>query len=266
TGAFSDPIYQLPFAIVANKRLGKIELLKELNGKRLAILSGWSIIPEFRSKYPQIELVEFSNINDSVHALKAGKVDGFLDSSAILKSAIQQYFLVDMKLSEGIEELVEHFPSNYHILMQKGDQDVVEIINLAIANINVEQRTYLEEKWLNPNKKIAKEDMRRVPYLELYEFAHTEALHGQLVKRNVSGIDKYIYITPTREQGDEYFAVIVPESIVLAQVMDKVAKSVLITGVFLLGLLPLACAMSLMKASTNASCASSCRLISFDIS
>lgn len=240
TGAFSDPIYQLPFAIVTSKRFGKIESLKELDGKRLAILSGWSIIPEFRSKYPQIELVEFSNINDSVNALKAGTVDGFLDSSAILKSAIQQYFLVGMQLNENIEELVEHFPSNYHILMQKGDQDVVEIINLAIANISAEQRAYLEDKWLNPNKKTAKQDMRRVPYLELYEFAHTEALHGQLVKRNVSGIDKYIYITPTREQGDEYFAVLVPESVVLAQVMDKVTKSVLITGVFLLGLLPLA--------------------------
>lgn len=241
TGAFSDPIYQLPFAIVANKRFGKVESLNEFNGKRLAILSGWSIIPEFRARFPQIDLVEFSNINDSVNALKAGEVDGFLDSSAILKSAIQQYFLVDMKLHEGISELVEHFPSNYHILMQKGDQDVVEIINLAIANISEEQRSYLDNKWLNPNRKIAKEDMRRVPYLELYELAHTDALHGQLVKRNVSGIDKYIYITPTRSQGHgEYFAVLIPESVVLAQVMDKVTKSVLITGVFLFGLLPLA--------------------------
>ncbi|MDN3612922.1 HD domain-containing phosphohydrolase [Vibrio gallaecicus] len=240
-GDFSDPIYHLPFALATKKSFGEINSLNQLSDKKLGILTGWSIVPKFRDLYPDIELVEFSTINEVIDALRADEISAFIDTSAILQSAVKQYFLADVTVNQGVAELDNNFPTAYHILMKSQDKEIVDIINLAIANITPEQRQYLDDKWLNLKNKKAKEDMRRVPYLELYELAHSESTHGQLLKRTVSGVDKYIYITPTRDHvNGEYFAVLIAESVVLAQVMDKVTKSVLITGAFLLCLLPLA--------------------------
>ncbi|MGF1754207.1 transporter substrate-binding domain-containing protein [Vibrio makurazakiensis] len=240
-GNFSDPIYQLPFAFATHKSFGKLKSLKQLQGKKVGMFAGWSIIPKFRSLYPNIELIEFDTINEIIAALKSGEIHAFLDTSAILKSAVNQYFLTDMVVQENIAELQQNFPTDYHILMQPQDKEVVEILNLAIANITPEQKKYLSDKWLNFKRKESKEDMRRVPYVELYELSHLDSAHGRLVKRTVSGLNKYIYLTPTRNHVDgEYFAVMIPESVIFAQVLDKVQKSVAITGVFLLGLLPLA--------------------------
>jgi len=239
-GVYSDPIYSLPFGVLVPIGRDKFDDLSALSEQRVAILSGWSIIPRLKNAFPTIELVEVNQLVDAVRMLENGKVDAVIDSAAILRQAKKQYFVQDVKILTNITPFDQQYNSDFHIVVHPENLALIDIINKAIGRITPEQKKALYKKWLQPLQVNTVVNDRVIPYNELYNLISDEASYGKLVMRDIDGVDRYFYVQPVNYQGhQEYFAITIPKAAVLELVFERIKKTIMITGGLLVLLLPI---------------------------
>ncbi|RBW65748.1 phosphohydrolase [Vibrionales bacterium C3R12] len=241
-GVFSQPMYELSFGIVTNTGVDDIKTLTELNGKRLAILDGWSVIPQIKKQFPSIQLQVYPSVRQAIEAVKSGDADAVIDSQVILSQVTQQYFIEELQAHNNIVEFQYGFSDEFHLVMKEPDHEIVNIINQALANITPEQKEALKLKWLSgPETRSPKQSDLVVPYAELMEIADQPTQQHKLVLKDIAGESKYIFVSDVGVDvgSEEYFAVVIPQTVIYSVAKSKVVTSVLLTAGFLSLFLPL---------------------------
>ncbi|MCZ4337259.1 HD domain-containing phosphohydrolase [Shewanella colwelliana] len=241
-GAFSEPFLNLPFSIVTQPGSAPITAISQLENKRVAIPKGWSIIAIINKYFPAIEVVEYQSTLDILRAVARQEVFAAIDNSIVLHYTARQYFLDNLQFHETIDYSPIKIDAGLSLVMKPKHADLVEIINLALNNISPEQITALRQKWFSEGQKAAPKTVEgTVPYKELIDIAASPSLQKRLGVYSIDGVDSFVYVTPLGHAADEteYFAIVVPTNVLLASTHDKVKKSILVTGICLLLVLPL---------------------------
>ncbi|RTR27204.1 HD domain-containing phosphohydrolase [Shewanella atlantica] len=241
-GTFTDPFLDLNYAVVTRPDVKTITDLAQLKGKRLAIPTGWSVIPVVKQEFPDIEVVELASTQAILQAVENGDVYGALDNSIILHHTAQSYFIDGLKYHETVGFGSSEVPTGLHMVVQEKNKPLVSIINQAIANITPEQRAALEKKWLAKGEQQTFTTQGTVPYELLVDMAGDSKVQNQLIRTELNGFDQFIYVTSFGSSNNELmqdkFAIIVPAEVLLASSNSKVQKSILITIGCLLLILP----------------------------
>ncbi|MCL1139396.1 HD domain-containing phosphohydrolase [Shewanella pneumatophori] len=240
-GQFSDPFVELPYAIVTQPDLAPITHIEQLFGKQLAIPKGWSIVEVIKTNYPQIEVVEMASTYAVLHAVEEGEVYAALDNSIILHYTAKQFFVENIQYHEQVGFAPLKVETGLHIVLAKHDAELIEIINLALANITAEQKQALSAKWFASGKKQDLTTKGTVPFAELIELAKAPSKQRKLVQREINGVKEFLYVTPfggSSAGSQEYFAIVVPAQELLAASVDKVQQSILFTSLCLLLIFP----------------------------
>ncbi|CED58464.1 Putative uncharacterized protein [Moritella viscosa] len=239
SGVYSDPIYEFNFALVTRTSSADVHNYAELAGLKVAILSGWPMTAKLRRDFPHIELIEFVDRNAAFKSVSEGDTDALLDVKPVLISGLSQYFYKNLKLHDDIIDLAEQFSSAFYILLKSEHEDLIPIINAAIANISANQRAVLASKWLG-NKVIY--DNIMVPYQDLVSLAGLQGHHDQIIDRVIEGEEKLVYISPVKVgvSSEEFFAVVIPKKVIYQKVNEQVKIAIFVTVIFMLLMLPLA--------------------------
>ncbi|MYM59250.1 transporter substrate-binding domain-containing protein [Vibrio sp. OCN044] len=233
-GVFSDPIFSLPFGILVADNLGQVNDLKAFNGDKLAILSGWSIIPSLKKNYPEIEIIEVSDSFEGLTLLKTGKIKGFIDTSAILEHAVHQYFTDGVTVIEDIAPFNQGFETEFHIALSQGYANLLPIINRAIRQINDTQKEFLLAKWLGDSSATKH---RVIPHAAFYDLMASPSQHGSLVSTTTKAGNTYVYLQPVGSSSpSEFLAITLPVSVLHSQVVRQVLYA---TGISALIMLPM---------------------------
>ena len=236
-GHITDPFLQLPLVVVTQPDIGEIKHINELIGKTVAIPRGWSIVAAIKNYFPNIKVVELESTKDVLQAVVDGEVYAGLDNGIILRYTAKQFFIDNIIYHELLDFGGDNFSDTLHFLLDDVNKDLVDIFNLALANITEEQKAALSLKWFgNKVQQVRSEGV--VPYSELIEIARHQSQHDQLLSRTVKGVKSFIYVTQFGIKGD-YFTIVVPETIVLSPGLEKVATSIYITVTCLLFILPI---------------------------
>ncbi|ABV35263.1 metal dependent phosphohydrolase [Shewanella sediminis HAW-EB3] len=240
-GEFSEPFLELPFAVVTQKGTTPITHIKQLNGKQLAIPTEWSIVEVIRKNYPQIEIVEMHSTYDILHAVEQGEVFAALDNSIILHYTANQFFIEQVQYHEQLDFSPLTVDTGLYVVMSSQNSAIIEVINLALANITPEQTQALRAKWFGEGEKQSLSTQGTVPYEALIDLAREPKNQNQLIRRELNGVEKFIYVTPFGDStagSEEYFAIVVPTEQLLATSVEKVQQSILLTSLCLLLILP----------------------------
>lgn len=246
-GVFSEPFLELPFAIVTQKGSREITHIKQLQGKQLAIPKGWSIIEVIKQDYPEVEVVEMPSTYAILQAVEQGEVFAALDNSIILHYTANQFFVEQIQFHEQLDFSPVKVNTGLHIVMPRQEAAVIEIINLALANITQEQIKALRVKWFGEGVKKTLLTQGTVPFEVLIDLANEPKDQRTLIRWELNGIEKFIYVTPFGDAsvgGREYFAIIVPIEQLLASSIEKVQQSILMTCICLLLVLPISWLLS----------------------
>ena len=243
-GSYSEPIYELPFSFVTQDSASYMTRYTELKGKKVAMLSGWSIIPALRRDFPDTEIVEFDTLKAGFESVSKGETFALLDSKAVLDAGLTQYFYQNLKLHQEISISTQGYPPEFHIVLNSKLDALMPIINMAIRNITPAQRDALKSKWMD-NRLLVKGNIM-IPYPELLALANQKSVYGNIVERVIDDKERFIYITPIDENDPkgEFFAVIIPKDVIYSDVTERVAMSTAITIGIMLLILPLAWAFS----------------------
>ncbi|MDH5929187.1 transporter substrate-binding domain-containing protein [Vibrio lentus] len=238
-GLYTDAIYELPFSVVTRGDVQTLSNYAELEGEKVAILSGWSITPQLRADFPNIELVEFSDMESALDAVENGEYFAVLDAKPVLSFSLDKFFHANLKVNEALSDLKASYPNQFHIVLQNKHQQLLPIINHAINALTEEQKAALSQKWFQHP---ALNTGTTIPYTELYERTATATTEGEMVKIVLNGEAKRLYLKKieTGAQYSEYFAVAIPEAEIYSAVNKRVATSIGVTVLLMSLTLPVA--------------------------
>ncbi|MFT7684363.1 MAG: HD-GYP domain-containing protein (c-di-GMP phosphodiesterase class II) [Moritella dasanensis] len=237
-GIYSEPLYDLPFSFVTKDNRPDIRSYAELKGKKVAISSGWSIVPLLRRDFPSVELIEYPTLKAGFESVALGETYALLDSRAVLNAGLTQYFYQDLQLHQEVKTLNTGYSSTFHIVLNPKYDALIPIINLAIRNISQAQRQALKSKWID-NLGLMTGDIM-IPYPELLILAKQKNLYGKIIERQIDGQARFVYISPIDVDASEFFTVIIPKEVIYSDVTKRVAVSIGITISIMLLILPLA--------------------------
>nr|WP_305909413.1 HD domain-containing phosphohydrolase [Methylomarinum sp. Ch1-1]MDP4522320.1 HD domain-containing phosphohydrolase [Methylomarinum sp. Ch1-1] len=240
-GLFSRPILTLPYAVATRQGVAEIRRLDQLGGKTLAIPQGWSAIDAIVKHYPDISILETASTRQALAAVASGQAYAALDSAAILRNTAEQFFINGLRFHETLEPSKLPLPNELHFVLHKEHAELMTILNAALQALGPERRQALAAKWFGgQDTEPADQDMATVPYPQLLDWLGQHESLNRLRQTEIDGRDYFVFITSLGGVGidKEYFAALIPTDDVLAESLDKVKMSLLITSAVLLLLLP----------------------------
>ncbi|ASI92611.1 hypothetical protein BSZ05_22815 [Vibrio mediterranei] len=239
-GAFSDPIFSLPFGILVPEHLSSIQSITDLNGEKIALVSGWSILPTLSlpNNYSEIEIIEVNSLFMGIELLKSGEVSGLIDSSIVLKNITQQYFIDDVSVVEDIAPFNQGIDWQFHIVLREKYSELLPVINRAISKIINSEQANLQQKWQSDLSMI---QHRLVPHPIFYELMASPQKHGHLVNVLMGSKETYIYLQPvSASTPKEFLAIVLPAEILHKQVLNQVYQTAEVTALLVIPMLWLA--------------------------
>ena len=140
---FSEPHLIFPGVILTQNRNRNLSNTAELNGKKVAIVSGY-LWEEFVSRdYPEINIIPVKNITEGLRAVSLGNVDAFIVTLPIALHFIQE---------EGIQNLTVAGETEYFtrlsILTRKDWPLLNSIISKTLQNIPQAKKDKIYSKWI----------------------------------------------------------------------------------------------------------------------
>ncbi|MCG9719954.1 HD domain-containing phosphohydrolase [Shewanella sp. Isolate7] len=240
-GVFSQSFLSMPFAAVTRPGEPSIRHVAQLAGKRVAIPEGWSIVPIIRQYFPDIQVVEISSTRGILLAVKEGRAYAAIDNSIVLRYTAQQYYIDGLQFHEDLDYAPVEVKAGLSIVMHSEDAALISLINKAVANITPEQMQALRNKWFAEGLQVAPARVQgTVPYKALIDIAVDPSRQQQLIATSINGEPSFVYVSPLGSNAaeQEFFAILVPQEMLLASSLDKVKQSIAITGLCLLLALP----------------------------
>ncbi len=127
---FSEP-YFLSGALILVPKASPINDVKDLNGKKVAIIQGAITDADLAELAPQATRLKYGKVTEAVLAVKAGHADAFVqDDILILKLAKEN---PDMRAAGK-----PFYPRGYGIAVRKGDVEFINWVNAQLKRMRAD--------------------------------------------------------------------------------------------------------------------------------
>ena len=144
---FTKPFFMVKKVIVGRENGSHIQSLEDLNGKTVAIEDGFFTMQQLQELYPQIQLMPVTSTLEALKAVSWGHADAYVGNQAVSQWLMRQEqltnlrFIADPSLGDG--------PQNFAISKAAPEwEPLVGILDKALANITMEERLAIEQRWL----------------------------------------------------------------------------------------------------------------------
>ena len=141
---FSKPYASFPNVIVTDKTIDFLPGLKSLEGKRVAIGAGYSVIESVASHYPSITIIEVEDTREALKLLSKGRVDAVIDILPVVAYLINADHYVDLKISGTTE-----FDFDVRMMIRNDYPELKTIIDKAIDSITVAERQRILNRYIS---------------------------------------------------------------------------------------------------------------------
>ncbi len=161
---FSPPYYHSKNVLILRQDTPDTHDLKDLEEKIIALPKGWSSIEFFRKNFPAVHIVEVESSRQALEYVDQGKVFATVEQEGIAAYFIKKFGFTDLKLSKWIENDELQQTSSMHFAVLKDKPLLFSILGKALATIQPEDMTRLEQKWFSrEGRQIGGEDVGLTP-------------------------------------------------------------------------------------------------------
>jgi ABC-type amino acid transport substrate-binding protein len=141
---FTEPFISTPIVIVDNGKLGYLDSIERLKGKRVAVERGYFISELLTQDYPEIIQVVASNGHDALNAVLNGDADAYLGDAGLVSNLIRSSNMLTLRIS-GQTNYVSHHSMAATIY----NPELVSILNKALASISIDKRKEMTQNWFS---------------------------------------------------------------------------------------------------------------------
>ncbi len=140
---FTKSYLQFPQVIVTREKEPFIENFEDILDKKIGVKKGAAIEELIKRKYPNINLVYISGIEDALYKVSSGELYGFVNTTATLGYAMSKYGMTDLKIASKVG-------IDYHLKIGVRNDDIIllNIMNKLIDTVDKKAIKLIKEKWL----------------------------------------------------------------------------------------------------------------------
>ena len=241
-GLISRPILDFPQSLALRTDAPPVTEMRDLEGKTLAIPSGWSIIERLRKSYPKIDILIVDSNRDALQAVIENRAFAAMDTEVILRFTARQYFMEEQLRIESVAFLAEAMPSELALLFSHDQTMLQQLFNRALDDLLPQTQEMLYQKWFSPDSAdMIRQSLSIVPYQYLLQAPDHPSYFNRLRNQTLDGEDVFVFtdLLNSGQGTEEYFSIITPVHSVVGESLDKVMIAVWVTGGLLLLLLPI---------------------------
>ena len=121
----------------------KMQRLEDLTGKVLAVPNGYMQEDLVRRDYPELALLEVDTVDDGVLAVATGRADAFLGNLMVATDSVNRQALTNLRMN-----FVSQYRLQLAMAVNKDRPELVEVLDQALAAIDIETRNRIESNWL----------------------------------------------------------------------------------------------------------------------
>jgi PAS domain S-box-containing protein len=141
---FSETLVAVPGGIFARSGSSDDLTLKDLNGKKVAVVSNYAAHDIIRSLYPGIKLEVVGDITTGLTKASLGTVDAYVENMANATFYLQEAGITNLQLVGKTD-----FDYRWGIGIRKDWPELQGIINKGLATISEEERSDATSRWIH---------------------------------------------------------------------------------------------------------------------
>jgi len=139
---FTSPHLGILIVLATQTKTPFVGSMKNLRGKKIAIVKGYPQVDTYKKRYPWIEIVEVDSIEDGFGRVENAEVFGYIDSSIVITDLIQKKYLgkinINMQISKG---------TGISMATRNDEKLLHTIFEKALQSISEEKKQEILEKW-----------------------------------------------------------------------------------------------------------------------
>jgi len=147
-GLFSKPYFNVKDNIYVHSKNKNIKSFKDLSEKKLAIVKGYATVEKVNKKFPNIQVVETENLDDSINKLINNEVDAIYEGQLVVEHIIQEKLITNLKMISQSDIESE----NIHLFFNSDNVLLKSIMQKTLNSISYNEHKKIKLKWLNNYK------------------------------------------------------------------------------------------------------------------
>jgi len=141
--AFTEPYLDIPIVIAAHSDVTYVNDMRELVGKRIAVVDGYVAAEWLARDYPDLELVKVASVQAGLDLVERGEVFAFVDNMLVIGYQMAQSQLVDLKIAG------ETPYANAQAMAVRKDWTILAgIVQKALDTISETERNEIYQRWV----------------------------------------------------------------------------------------------------------------------
>ncbi|PHR73084.1 MAG: hypothetical protein COA66_04620 [Arcobacter sp.] len=143
-GLFTQSYLTAPIAIFAKRTRTDIDSFSSLKNKTLIIQKDFSMIEEIKKKFPNINLIESTSIEESIFKVLSGKADAFVALEINTKFTLNNTLITSLKtISQN-----DISKQKLHIFSQKSNPLLHSILKKSLYTISILDINEIISQWI----------------------------------------------------------------------------------------------------------------------
>ena len=141
--AYTEPVLAFPLVIATHSSELFVARLQDIGDRPVGVLHDDPAIATVRAIYPEIRLVEVSNIRDGLEQVESRRLFGFLGIIPAISYEIQRAGTLNVKIGGRFDERIE-----FSVAVRNDEPQLLAIVRKAIAGITPEEWDGMTHDWL----------------------------------------------------------------------------------------------------------------------
>ncbi|MFW6322639.1 MAG: diguanylate cyclase [Guyparkeria sp.] len=141
---FTDSYIRTPLVVATQSDVAFVTGLEDLAGRRIAIPALYAFAELLREDYPELELIEVTDIDAGLEMVRRGEVFGYIGTLATIGYKLQTEYAGDLRITGDTG-----LSWNMGVAVREGQPVLHGIMQKAVNSITDEQRRTINDKWIS---------------------------------------------------------------------------------------------------------------------
>ena len=142
---FTTAYLKMPLVITTKKDVPFIDNIRSIGNKKVGIPKGYAFIGIFKSKYPNLNIIEVTNIEEGLSLVNQGKIFAYIGTFASVHYVFHNGQSGELKISGKFDETWE-----LGIGVRNDDKILLNILQKAVDAIEEKQEQKILNDWISP--------------------------------------------------------------------------------------------------------------------
>jgi len=141
--AFTKPYMKIPIVVFARTDVTFIGTMRELAGKRVAVVDGYAVCEWIPRDFPAIQLVKVKSVKEGLERLQQGDVFAYIDNMLVVSYYLAKREVTDVKIAGETP-----YVNDQSMAVRKDWAILAGILQKALDSISQTERDLIYQRWM----------------------------------------------------------------------------------------------------------------------